>query len=66
MFETRKGTTPCATTIQYFMRFKLVPWAVLDRLVEELRTNKKVRRLTTRFHGVAVRAIRWQREPRGD
>ena len=33
---------------------KLVPWAVLDRLVEELRTNKKVRRLTTRNQFMAL------------
>ncbi len=33
---------------------KLVPWHVLDRLVDELKANKKVRRLTTQNQFIAL------------
>lgn len=33
---------------------KLVPWSVLDRLVEQFKANKGVRRLTTQNHLVAL------------
>ena len=33
---------------------ELVPWHVLDRLVERAKANKKVRRLTTQEQFIAV------------
>ena len=33
---------------------KLVPWPVLDRLVDEFGANKKVRRLTTQHQFIAL------------
>src|ERR1700716_4434058 len=54
-FETRKGnhTMRHHNTVFHAM-LKLVPWHVLDRLVDECGTNKRVRRLTTQNQFMAM------------
>jgi len=54
-FETRKGTHAMRHHNTVFHAvLKLVPWQVLDRLVEEFAANKKVRRLTTQNQFIAL------------
>src|SRR5256885_5571336 len=55
MFATRKGIHAMRhhNTVFHGM-LKLVPWHVLDRLVEQQRANKHVRRLTTQNQFIAL------------
>jgi IS4 transposase len=53
--ETREGTHAMRHHNTVFHTvLKLVPWHVLDRLVDELKANKKVRRLTTQNQFIAL------------
>jgi hypothetical protein len=55
MFETRKENhaMPHHNTVFHTL-LKLVPWHVMDRLVEQFAANKKVRRLTTQEQLIAM------------
>ena len=55
MFETRKESRAMRHHNTVFHAvLKLVPWAVLDRLVDQYGTNRKVRRLTTQNQFIAM------------
>jgi hypothetical protein len=55
MFETRKESHVMRHQNTVFHSvLKLVPWGVLDRLVDQYRTNRKVRRLTTQNQFIAM------------
>jgi IS4 transposase len=55
MFETRKEIRAMRHHNTVFHSIlKLVPWGVMDRLVDQFGTNKKVRRLTTQNQFVAM------------
>jgi hypothetical protein len=55
MFETRKKEHAMRHHNTVFHAvLKLVPWGVLDRLVDQFGTNRKVRRLTTQNQFIAM------------
>jgi hypothetical protein len=55
MFETRKKDHAMRHHNTVFHAvLKLVPWGVLDRLVDQFGTNRKVRRLTTQNQFIAM------------
>ena len=55
MFETRKEDPAMRHHNTVFHSLlKLVPWGVLDRLVDRYQTNKRVRRLSTQNQFVAM------------
>ena len=55
MFETRKKDHAMRHHNTVFHAvLKLVPWGVLDRLVDQFGTNRKVRRLTTQNKFIAM------------
>jgi hypothetical protein len=55
MFETRKDIRAMRHHNTVFHSIlKLVPWGVMDRLVDQFGANKKVRRLTTQNQFVAM------------
>jgi hypothetical protein len=55
MFETRKeGPAMRHHNTVFHSLLKLVPWQVLDRLVDRYRADRRVRRLSTRNQFVAM------------